>query len=389
VPKILFIPSLLYLSNPIFKRIVSEIRAISPDVFCSYLDTDYRSHQKHTPSIEQTYQELRSDFDEVDFMDISIEYHSFNAAELIVLRKNIQLVLRKIEAINPDIIVVATDYTIIYKLINHHFKHKKLFTVQQGIMHHTPRTNYTLREKLTHECVKQLTGYPIFKYSPWMEPMDYTKHLSWSKFFHANPFANYKVTGNPYWDPLFQTEQLPANQARKKIVIATQPIGEVIGKDNALAFWQDIASSINTLDNQEIIIKVHPRESAAYYESLFPKNSSNTITVTGSTPLTELFKEARFFFTAWSSTIYDSIFSHVPSYILNPSNRIDVSSKFISHHIPCITQASEMTEIFREEQYEAILNQFTSIRKMVGIEINTYMDGLSAKRAAQSILSIT
>lgn len=377
--RILFIPSLPYLSLPAFTSIIAELRKSQDQSFrFIYLDTDAYRHREMGINTQEITEMISTEFHENHFLIQKPVLNSIGK-RILFRRKYHREILNKVKELSPDLVLTASEDTEIFRFLNHHHRHIPLFCLQQGSIMNRPKTHFGFTEKISYLLNKILLGYPVYKYNPFGKPQDRALHLLWSKFFHVNPHALAVYSGNPKWDLLFN--QKDPRSKGEYLLFATQPLSTILSKEQSEKWYAALKSTLISLRGVKIRVKVHPREDTSFYERLFETNDNKQIIVESNISLHEALKDASYFLTAWSSTLYDALFSGIPTFIFNPENMISLENKFISKHLPVIKSKEELqSEIFKE--YSELSKSFNDIREIVAVEVNTFSDGKASERIA-------
>jgi hypothetical protein len=405
--KVLFIPALFYLSNPLFVAISSRLAGYDT----IYLECDH-INRKFSTDYQNEIKAMSSVFSELriieDVENIITDGHSRigDIVKYYVSKRNANVeIIKAVKEIKPDVIILTSEDTYVSRFIFHYFPTVPTLVIQQGSL--VPSNNEkealvaSLRTKVIYSMLKSLFKYPTLPESPWSSGQKRRRKTPlrayWSKFWSFNDSGDMKdsrtfYTGNALLDDdiVYGTARIvTANNYRldrPRLVYATQPLpvtGEVRDKFNDL-----VLRSLNHERNNRVVIKVHPRDDTKYYEQFFEKLENDEIIVTKDGNLSSLLRETDLFITGWSMTSYQAVAMGVPVIAINPDNIFDYSKRFTNIGIPVASDIDQFTHHYRRFTSAEGLRAFARERTEFLCEINTYSDGKSAARVAGLIRDV-
>ncbi len=372
-----------------------------------YIDTDTKFHRQINSEYRHKQHILNELFDQVIYLDKVNKPEEFSGSSVIIKmiylrRLNIfyRYIRNSIEQLRPDVIILSADYTDIHALCNMFF-HKtiKLFIVQQGSLTRVSRRCIPFRLKSKYLLYRYIGKIPYVHSNPEFAPKDHFIHLLWSDFFKLNPHVKTISTGNPAWDVLLQgfNEQIAKTgdlyqyyrelQNTKTICYTTQPLDGLLDEKTKEFYYQTLQKTFSRLEDLNIIIKVHPRETTEKYEKLFPHSSYPHIRfIHTEKTMDEVLSGCFVMITAWSITSYQAMAKGVHVIIINPQNQLDYSYRFPAHTIPIASNAEELISRIKEASSGAYLNEFLEMRERFLTLINTNTQPISARKVADAIL---
>jgi len=397
--KILFIPALFYLSNKLFFPIVPYLKGVES----IYLDCDYALNNKYCKDYTQEIELIKISFDRTEIIHTSTEYDSASDKNILssfrhYRKKRVynRKTLKSIKSINPDLIVLTSDKTDVFKLITNYFNRIPLLVIQQAGIANTLRPRPNLRMRIRHHLLKNLFHYPTL---PNLKTTNGNNlHFAyWAKFWNESP----KNTINSYYtgygaqdadilkgnSKLYKSFQL--NQTLK-VLYTTQPIG--LNHSSVKSEYIPKMVLDYVIDNPAVnlTVKVHPRENEEFYKEFFSHDGIGieNVQVVKDVLLDNLIEESDIILTAWSMTSYQAIALGVPVISLNPDNLFEYSKFFPGKCIPQVSNNEELHEAIQYFSSQGGHTNFIQERKDFLKVINTHDDGQCSKRIADLIINL-
>lgn len=210
----------------------------------------------------------------------------------------------------------------------------------------------------------------------------------WSAFFAIEKHRDrLKYLGNPKLDPILATASV-STVSRGKIVICTDNIEAAYGpRVNALLmeFYQDF---IRLYPDLVFVVKIHPREQIETYEALFPQKDFPNVEIVKDVDLYDLLRTSDVQISSFSTTSFEAVAMGIPIITVNPHQTMPVSDFFggqINFHV---TRKEQIPKALRTCLSDAYRARFTKLREDYLKKIVTYIDGSSARRYAEFLLSL-
>jgi hypothetical protein len=380
----LFIPSLHYLSNPVFIPVAQKMQGIKK----VYLDAEYTMNKKYINDYPAQLKYLSQFFDEVSALEYEVPTtHSSKFTELSELRKKSIDTINAIERVNPDVIILGSDATDVFKICNTFFKRKKIYVIQQSALRPFVEKQYSFKEKLSYLLYKYVLKVPILASNPWIKYTDNSIHFLWSDFFFLNPHKKYIATGNPAWDKVLSAfdGKYGYSSNRNIVCFATQPNFGTIEETIYVEFIEMVKEVIKLYPQLQFIIKVHPRENIEIYKKLFSTEEFDNVHIEKEEPIDKVLDRCFLLITGWSMSGYESIIKGIPVILGNPGNKMDFSYLNPDNMLPVASSLSvfseEIKKLMQPNGYHEFLKERTKFLK----KINTYDEPLSAEKIVESI----
>lgn len=396
--RILFIPSLFYLSNSLFIRIVDHLG----DLEAFYLDAEYSLNKKHSLDYDKEINNLKRHFKQVTRIydkqefGLSTEKNTLIKLRYYLNKRRINKeTIKQIRHVQPDLFVLTSEKTDTYKLVINYFNDIPVLIIQQGTIHKKTAKTLSLKTRLRHLFLKALFKYPTLSINLWTEDEAKTNKIFkayWSSFWANDHIAeNVFFTGNPNLDEAIcdgnnRIEKVDNyNFSAPRVLYTTQPLASVFNLQKQNQFNEHILHFINNKPDINLTIKVHPREDLDYYNEFFANSTCKNISITKEADLDTLFEKADLLITGYSGTSYQAVARGVPVIALDPGDIYDYSKFFPGEGVLVVTSCEEMTKAFDIINSSEGFNDFIIKRSSFLKIINTYDDAQSVKRLAELI----
>ncbi|HPQ27840.1 MAG TPA: CDP-glycerol glycerophosphotransferase family protein [Desulfobacteraceae bacterium] len=396
--RILFIPSLFYLSNKLLIRISNHLG----DLETMFLDAEYALNKKHSSDYDKEINTLKRHFNQVDRINDTHEYGLSNEKDPILRlkfyrnkRRINSSTVQKIKQLQPDLIVMTSDRTDTFKLVVNYFKDIPVLVIQQGTLQEAVAQKLGLKVRLRYLFLKVLFKYPTLSINPWVRKAGITKKIFkayWSSFWvYDHITENVFFTGNPSLDEVIfygnnRLENMENyNFTAPRVLYTTQPLASVFDFQKQNQFNEHILNFINNKPDLNLTIKVHPREDLDYYSEFFGNSTCKNIRITKEADLDTLFDKADLLITGYSGTSYQAVARGVPVIALDTGDLYDYGKFFPGDGVIVVKSFEEMTKAFDKltslEGFKDFINKRSSFLKI----INTFDDNQSGKRLAELI----
>ncbi|HEX2787462.1 MAG TPA: CDP-glycerol glycerophosphotransferase family protein [Ignavibacteria bacterium] len=386
--RILYIPNLSYLANPVFFSVIKHL----PDFQNIYFDADYYKEYENSANRLANDQQAMQLFDEYYRIDKNdkINFKSEN--------EEINFIKNKIEGLKPDAFVTISDKTFVYKICTAYFPDIPIFVIQTcAIKNSFPGISF--KQKLA-SLIKN-NSFRLKNNIPFAEDTISYK-LIWSKFwvrdksvYDENKFFE---TGNPGYDALFlnplqKHENLKKQfgiDEDKKVILITLTKKRTIGEEKFNKFLDIYSEVIKKNENIFFIIKPHPLENPEYLNKKFNVNEAKNLKIIFEEKLENLFKISDLLISSWSVTVYEALINNIPAIVLNPQNEFDIKTFTPdAENIDIAADDKSLNALIHQSLFNLNYSKFTERKNNFLKKVLTIIDGSSGKLASDIIRAKT
>lgn len=398
--RIVFIPSLLYLSNNLYASINKHL----PEVEKIYFDFNYQLNSRYSHDYQKEIENIRDDFNKIVFFEDQPSYNILPLSNKYDLMKyyfkkskfNLN-VIQELKSIKPDLFVLASDKTDAFNLIRHYFNSTPALVIQQAFLSKTKEEKASLKVKIHYSILEKLFRYPTLPTTPWFKNGNNEGNLFkafWSPFwaFDGNYDKN-KIffTGNGTIDEDINIGniRLQSNSNYKleqpRIVYFSQPINQRFGLGNQNKINQLVKEFLNDLSSFDLIIKVHPREDIQFYNDFFQEVYPSKIQIIKDINNSFLLKERDLVITGCSTLVVKSIAMGVPVILMNPGDIFDYNKIFPTTGIEIVKTIEQFKAAYSRLMTLQGIEKFRVDRNEILRALNTFPDSKSSFRLADLI----
>jgi hypothetical protein len=382
--RIVYIPNLSYLANPVFFSLIKYLSDFQNIYFDADYYKGYESEKNRTSNDKQAMQL----FDEYYRIDKNDSVNFKDESEEANFIKN------KITELKPDAFVTISDKTFVYKICTVYFPDIPIFVIQScAVKNSFPGISF--KQRLT-SLIKN-NSLRLKNNIPFAED-NISYKLIWSKFwvrdqsvYDENKFFE---TGNPGYDSLFLNPVQKDTNLRKqfgidenkKVALITLTKKRTIGQDKFNMFLDIYSEIIKNNENVFFIIKPHPLENAEYLNKKFNVNESKNLKILFDEKLGNLFKISDLIISSWSVTIYEALINNIPAVVLNPNNEFDIQTfSPDTENIDIAADEKSINALIHQSLFNLNYSKFIERKNNFLKKVLTNIDGSSGKLASDII----
>lgn len=353
--KVLFIPGLSYLSNPIFCSICNTNNGFFQTI---YLNPNFPFSKK---DIIDNYQskEIRKSFDqfiEINHSDFDYFKQNIHNSNFINKIKNLPVFIKKLKnykvllhdelkRIQPAIIVVDTDLSTVSLILNKWaIKNSVPVIIMQSAFVNLTKSSFykKLKNGMFYLLINKIYNIPfVGRQMYYGNEFESNYIFIWGNYFkkiirNKRVTKQIRIVGNPLFDDIDynlnekmynKSAILKKSDNRPIISIFTQILSGLTSNNEVKEIENSYYKIINNNPQWFFILKVHPRESIDKYKSIFSKINGNNYLITQSIDNKEIFYFSDVQISVFSYSSFDAVLHNTPI-ILFRIDKINATDSF-------------------------------------------------------------
>ena len=402
-PKIVFIPTYWYLSNPVFFSVVKEFRERFHTVYFNTKDPVFSRHSETNIKKEEVL-EYFDEYEEIDESPFSSKSRGV-LSMMRCFRDQKPRLERQLKKLAPDAIVSTSDSSgYINRFCNIWAEKEKIpYIVIQPSFIKVKREKNPLKERIGYLLFNVLLDMPFCRKQKVFGNERSDNYLFvWGEFF-KNFYKGLEVekhtyvTGNPAFDRILKTASnahIPENigidipHGKPIVTICTQPLETLICKKACGRVNDFYISAISENPQLFFVVKVHPREDIQKYNNILSGVGGNNYIVTKDVNLYDLFKVTDLQMSVSSFTTFEAVVFGIPVVVINPDNLVTLPDNFNGEVELKAALVDELNNCLAKGLSDEYRQVFKIKRKKYLESRIGYLDDKSSKRAAKKIEDI-
>ncbi len=402
-PKIVFIPTHWYLSNPVFFSVAKEFRERFHTVYFNTKDPVFSRHSEKNIKKE----EVLEYFDEYEVIDESplLSKSRGVMGKMRCFKDQKPRLERQLKRLAPDAIVSTSDSSgYINRFCNIWAEKKKIpFIVIQPSFIKVKREKNPLKERIGYLLFNVLLDMPFCRKQKVFGNERSGNYLFvWGEFF-KNFYKGLEVekhtyvTGNPAFDRILKTASnahIPENigvnipHGKPIVTICTQPL-ETLLSERACGLVNDFYRfAIKENPDLFFIVKIHPRENIEKYNAILEGIDTKNYIIAKDVNLYEVFKATDLQMSVSSYTSFEAVVFGIPIVVINPQNLVTLPDHFNNEIELKATTTNELKKNLVKALTEEYRQEFNVKRQKYLESRIGYLDGNSSERTAKKIEDI-